>query len=265
MPLKSLALTLLTLTAIPVQSAEPPNKGKQVVDQAVRALGGDSFLNMHTRHVSGRIYAFFHDQMSGYDVANIYTQYLDDKDVKGVRLRERQLLGKKQDYSYLYLPEQAFDITFRGARQVEAEKWERYARASTNDILYWLRFRYNEPGMQYDYIGNQVLITNHVDVVDITDANNTTLRVFFDYNTKLPVRETFQWLDPETKKHNDEVTDFDKWRDAGGGVMWPFTIERARNGYKFYQIFASKVEVNSEPPPAIFDLPKGTQVLKKTN
>ena len=26
--------------------------------------------------------------------------------------------------------------------------------------------------MQYDYIGNQVLITNHVEVVDITDAND---------------------------------------------------------------------------------------------
>ncbi len=92
------------------------------------------------------------------------SQYLDDKDLKGVRQRERQVLGKKQDYSYLYLPEKAFDITFRGAREIEDEAWQRYQRTTTNDILYWLRFRYNEPGMQYDYIGNQVLITNHVDV-----------------------------------------------------------------------------------------------------
>jgi hypothetical protein len=253
------------VAAILMHAAPPVNKGKQVVDEAVKALGGDRFLNMHTRHVTARIYAFFHDQMSGYDVANIYTQYLDDNSLKGVKLRERQVLGKKQDYSYLYLNDQAFDITFRGARPLEDERWDRYARTTTNDVLYWLRYRYDEPGMQYDYVGNQVLITNHVEVVDITDANDKTIRVYFDYNTKLPVRQSFQWLDPETKEHNDEVTDFDKWRDAGDGIMWPYTIERQRNGYKFYQIFASKVEINADLPANIFDLPKGAQILKKVN
>jgi len=262
---KSCFLTLVAGLALYGQAAAPPNKAKDVVDQAVKALGGERFLNMHTRHEAGRIYAFFHDQMSGYDIANIYTQYRDDKDVKGVQVRERQVLGKKQDYSYLYLADQAFDITFRGARPIDDERWQRYARSTTNDILYWLRYRYNEPGMQYDYIGNQVLITNHVDVIDITDANDKTIRVYFDYNTKLPVRQSFTWLDTETREHNDEVTDYDKWRDAGDGIMWPFTIERARNGYKFYQIFANKVEINAELPDGIFDLPKGAQILKKVN
>lgn len=265
MLLKSVFLTLLAVATVDAQAPAPPNKAKDLIDQAVNALGGDRFLNMNSRHVSGRIYAFFHDQMSGFDVANIYTQYLDDKDVKGVRVRERQVLGKKQDYSYLYLPDQAFDITFRGARPIDAERWDRYARSTTNDILYWLRFRYNEPGMQYDYIGNQVLITAHVEVVDITDANDKTIRVYLDYNTKLPVRQSYSWLDPETREHNDEVTDYDKWRDAGNGIMWPYTIERARNGYKFYQIFASKVEINSGLPEDIFNLPKGAQILKQVN
>jgi hypothetical protein len=263
--LKPLLFSVAIITAASAQTKAPPDRAKQIVDQSVRALGGDHFLNMRTRHVSGRIYGFFHDRVSGYDIANFYTQYLDDKDLKGVHLREHEVLGKKQDYSYLYLPDQGFDITFRGARPLEAERWDRYVRTTTNDILYWLRFRYNEPGMQYDYIGNQVLITNHVEVVDITDANDRTVRVYFDYNTKLPVRQSFQWLDPETKEHNDEVTDFDKWRDAGDGVMWPFTIERARNGYKFYQIFASKVEIDGELPDDIFNLPKGAQILKKVN
>ena len=156
---KPALLTVLAVAALGPQTA-PPNKAKDIVDQAVKALGGDRFLNLRTRHVGGRIYAFFHDQMSGYDVANIYTQYLDDKDSKGVHTRERQVLGKRQDYSYLYLPDQAFDITFRGARPLEDERWDRYARTTTNDILYWLRYRHNEPGMQYDYVGNQVLITN---------------------------------------------------------------------------------------------------------
>ncbi len=258
--MKSILLVALFTSVLPAQT----NKAKDVIDQCVKALGGDHFLNMRTLHEGGRIYGFFHDRLVGYDIANIYTQYLDDKDLK-VHLRERQVLGKHQDYSYLYLSDQAFDITFRGARPIEDEKWNAYARTTTNDILYWLRFRYNEPGMQYDYIGNQVLITNHVDVVDITDANDHTIRVYFDYNTKLPVRESFEWLDPDTKEHNDEVTDFDKWRDGGDGVMWPWVIERARNGYKFFQMFANKVEIDGELPADIFELPKGAQILRKVN
>ena len=263
-----LILPFLFVTALsprPASAPPPANKAKELVDQAVKALGGDHFLNMHTRRTNARIYSFFHDRMSGYDIANIYTQYLDDKSIKGVQLREREVLGKHQDYSYLFLPDQGFDITFRGARPIPDDRWANYTRSTTNDILYWLRYRYDEPGMQYDYVGNQVLITNHVEVVDITDANNNSVRVYFDYNTKLPVHQSFSWLDAETKEHYDEVTDFDKWRDAGDGIMWPFTIERQRNGYKIYQIFANKVEINADLPANIFDLPKGAEILKKVN
>ena len=47
--------------------------------------------------------------------------------------------------------------------------------------------------------------------------------------------------------------------------MWPFTTERQRNGYKVFQIFADKVEINQELPAGIFDLPAGAKVLKKVN
>jgi hypothetical protein len=263
MPVKFLSLLLL-LTASQAPSAAP-NKGKQVVDEAVQALGGERFLNLHALHINARLYSFFHDRMSGYDIANIYTEYRYDKSAKGLQLREREVLGKKQDYSYLFLEDQAFDITFRGARPLPDDRWASYVRTTTNDILYLLRYRYGEPGMEFDYIGNQVFITNHVEVVDITDAKGKTIRVYFDYNTKLPVRQSFQWLDPETKEHNDEVTEFDKWRDAGDGIMWPFTIERERNGYKVYQMFANKVEANAALPANIFEFPKGAQILKKVN
>ena len=259
------AVVLLAVAVVLPGQTPQPDKGKQVVDAAVQALGGERFLNMHTRRTTARIYSFFHDQMSGYDVTNIYTQYLDDKSIKGLQVREREVLGKKQDYSYLFLADQGFDITFRGARPLPDERWAFYNRTTRNDILYLLRYRYNEAGMQYDYVGDQVFITQHVDVVDITDAAGNTVRVYFDFNTKLPVRQSFKWLDEETRDHMDENTVFDKWRDAGDGVMWPYTIERERNGYKFYQIFASKVEINAELPANIFDLPKGAQLLKKVN
>jgi hypothetical protein len=254
---------LFCTLALGAQTAGP-GKGRQVVDRAIAALGGDRFLQMHSRMASGRIYSFFHDEMNGYDVTTIYTEYLDNKPAKGLWVRERELLGKKRDYSYLYLEDQGWDVTFRGARPLPDDIWERYVRTTRNDILYLLRFRRDEPGMLYDYIGSEVHISTHVEVVDITDASGLTVRVYFDHNSFLPVRQSFSWLDPVTKQHNDEVTQFDKWRDANG-VQWPFTIERHRNGYKTYQIFANKVEIDQPLPPNIFELPPGAKALKKVN
>jgi hypothetical protein len=232
------------------------------VDQAVAALGGDRFLHMRYRMSAGRVYAFFRDQMSGLDLATIWTEYLDSPPAKGLAIREREYLGKKQDYSYLFLSDQGWDITFRGARPIPDEDWQRYARSTENDILYMLRARHNEPGMTYDFIRSDVYLSTHIEVVEITDAQGQTVQVFFDHNTKLPIRQTFEWRDPNTRERNQEVTDYSKYRDAGG-VMWPYSIERARNGYKSYQMFANEVKVGEAPPPNAFELPPGTKTLKK--
>jgi hypothetical protein len=237
--------------------------GKQLADRVIAALGGDRFLNMRYRLTTGRVYSFFRDQLSGFDVARIYTEYLPQAPAKGLALREREVLGKKQDYSYLFLPDQGWDITYRGARPVEDEKWDRYARSTENDIFYILKVRYKEPGMQFDYAGSDVYLGTHVEILDITDAQNRSVRVFVDHNTMLPFHQTFNWLDPQTRYRNDEASDFGKYRDIGGGIKWPFTIERERNGYKSYQMFATTMQADQAPPANTFDLPPGARVLKK--
>ena len=47
--------------------------------------------------------------------------------------------------------------------------------------------------------------------------------------------------------------------------MWPFSIERERNGYKTYQFFANKVEANQTIPPRTFELPSKAKMLKKVD
>jgi hypothetical protein len=237
-------------------------KGKQLLDQAVAALGGDRFLHMRNRVASGRIYAFFHDQLSGLEIAKVFVEYEPEAPASGLAIRERELLGKRQDYSYLFLSNQAWDITFRGARPIPDEEWQRYERTTRNDILYILRYRLHEPGMQFEYVGTDVHLSTHVEIVDITDAANQTIRVYFDHNTMLPIHQSYSWFNEQMKSHDDEVTEYDKYRDAGG-VMWPYSVERSRNGYKVYQLFAERVEVDQQLPPKIFDLPPGTKVLKK--
>ncbi len=218
---------------------------------------------MRNRVARGRIYTFFHDNLSGLDLTTTYVEYPAARPGTGLGIRERELLGKKQEYSYLFLPDQGWDLGWRGARPIDDESWGRYVRSTENDVLYILKVRHGEPGLQFDYSGSEVMLSAHVEVVDITDSQDRTVRVYFDHNTFLPIRETFEWQDPQTRERNDEEIDYDKWRDAGDGIMWPYTVERQRNGYKTYQMFATQVQVNQPVPPSTFDLPAGAKILRK--
>ncbi len=241
-----------------------PDPGRAVLDKTIAALGGDNFIHMQNRVETGRIYGFFRGQMSALDLVTKYVSYLPAESGTDLAIKERELLGKKRDYSYLFLPDQAWDVTYRGARPVSDEDWQRYRRTTRNDILYILRCRYHEPGLQIDYVGSDVYVSRHVEIVDVTDASDQVIRVYLDHNTMLPLHETFTWFDPQTREHNDETTDYDKYRDAGG-VLWPFVVERARNGYKSYQMFADSAQVNQVPPQGTYNLPPGTQILKKSD
>jgi hypothetical protein len=243
--------------------AQQLDKGKPYVDQALAALGGDTFVHMQTRSERGRVFSFFHDQISGLSLAAVYTEYLDQKPPRGLAVREREVFGKKQDWSVLLLPNQGWEITFRGARPVEDETWTKYLQTTETSIFYILRERFGEPGFEYDYIGTDLIEGAQVDVVDITDSQDRVIRVSFNHITHLPVRQVYKWIDSATKYHNEEVTDYDKYRDTGNGVKWPYTIERERNGYKTYEIFADHVEINQALPAKTFDLPPGVKILNK--
>jgi hypothetical protein len=258
----TLAAVLSAAAAI-AQTASSPNKGKDVINRAIQALGGDRFRNLQNVVSSGRGYGFFHDQLSGLELEKSYTHYLSDGS-SGLHVEQRIFGGKKQDYSVLYLPQAGYDLTFRGIRPLPDEQWNRYRRSTRNNFLYIARTRLNEPGMQFDYIGTDVYVSTHVEIVDITDSSDQVVRVYFDHNTGLPIHETYSWFDQETKEHNDEAVEFDKYRDAGG-VMWPFSIERETNGYKVSQFFADKVEVDQNLPKGVFELPTGMKMLKKSN
>jgi hypothetical protein len=83
------------------QSTVPSDKrGKQVIDDAVAALGGEKFLSMADRLEIGRAYSFYNDKLSGLSIAKIYTRYQTVDPAKSghdLAVRERQTFGKTED------------------------------------------------------------------------------------------------------------------------------------------------------------------------
>jgi hypothetical protein len=255
-----LGYSVLAGTAAAAETAA--ERGKRVVYEALQALGGDAFLHVNDRVESGRAYSFYRQQISGLSVAKIYTRYLTP--APGVpEVRERENFGLKEDSSVLLTENGAWEITFRGARPLETERYANYKDSTLRDILYILRQRLNEPEMAFYSQGSDFLDNRPVEVVDITDSSNRTVTVYFDQRTKLPARQKFRRRNEQFKDFDTEVTILGLYRSVGGGVMWPCNIRRERNGEKIYEMFADQVEINKDLKDNLFTLPSDIKVLPK--
>jgi hypothetical protein len=156
----------------------------------------------------------------------------------------------------------AWELTFRGARPLADERYTTYKDTTLRNIFYILRQRLDEPGLLFDSRGSDLYMNQPVEIVDITDADNRTVTVYFSQSTKLPIRQVFKRRNQEFKDFDEEVTVFSKYRDVGG-VKWPFDMRRDRNGEKTYEIFSDSVEINKGLTDNLFTLPANLKLLPK--
>jgi len=255
---------LFGMIAAPLLAQSKAEKGKAIVDAAIKALGGTNFLEMKDRTETGRAYSFYDSKLSGLARAKIMTRYVtapDPPPAGKVFQRERQLFGKKLDYGVLFDEDNGWSVTFRGAAPVPPAHWTRYQESTRNNVFYLLRQRLREPGLIVEFKGTELFDNQPTEAVDFVDANNATLTVQFHYSTHLPVRQVYFRRDPMTKDRIEEVTVFSKYRDVGG-VQWPFAITRHRDGNKTYEMFAESVTINEDLPDQHFTIPANVKILK---
>jgi len=222
-------------------------RGKKIIDDALAALGGNAFLAMDDRTEMGRAYSYYHDQISGLSIAKVCTKYKTVSPSKsGAELGqlEKEVYGKTEDTSVLFLQDKGWEISWRGSKEMEQDRFDRYREWTLRNVLYIFRQRLQEPGMIFEFQRSDVIDNLPVDIVDITDSDNRVIHVHFHQSTKLPVRQVYKRKNEETKEQDDEVTLFTRYLDAGG-VQWPHQIRRERNGYKSYEIFSETVKINS--------------------
>lgn len=258
----------IACAVLPALAAEnSQQRAKRVVDEAVAALGGDNFLQMRDRTEVGRAYQFYREQLSGLAIAHIYTRYLTRPEPpvpNFLGVRERESFLKDQSAAIVFTETgEGFDITWRGARPLPEETLARYKDTTLHNVLYILRMRLGEPGLILDSQGADVRENQPVEIVDIVDADNRTVTVYFNRLTKLPIYQVFKRRNPQDKQWDIESTRFSKYRDVGGGVQWPFAVERERNHEKIFEMYADSVTINKDLKDDMFSLPSNMKILKK--
>lgn len=253
------------LAAASAAGQDPQVRGKQIVDDAVAALGGDKFLHMLNRVETGRAYSFYQDRLSGLAAATFYTRYIPvdaDKTGSVLAVQEHESFGEDEDYYVNFREEGGWEVTYRGPKPLEPDTVTRHRETTMNNIFYILLARFGEPGMVFEYQGGDVIDNMPVNIVDVVDSQNRVVTVYFHQTTKLPVRQDWIWRDPKTHERNVEVTRFGRYREVDG-IQWPLQLSRTRNDDKIYESFFSSVEVNQDLDPEMFAIPTEESRPKK--
>jgi len=253
-------LVFLAIAGAAMGEETSHERGRRVVNEALQAVGGKAYLAMEDRTETGRAYSFFRQELQGLDVATIYTRYLTPAAGKP-SVRERQNFGKDQYSGILFNDDGGWEITYRGARLLEPKRIENWKDGTLRNIFYILRQRMNEPGMDFYSRGSDRYENLQVEIVDITDANGLTVTVYFSVSNKLPLRQLLKRRNPEYKDFDTEETLFAKYRDVGGGVMWPYSIRRSRNGEKLYEFYSENVQINKNLQDDLFTIPAKLKIL----
>jgi hypothetical protein len=258
----------LSLVAGRLAAETAKDRGKRLVEKTIAALGGDAFRTMRTRTEIGRASSFYHERLTGFSVARIYTKYLQPDDLHtgvktGIYELQRQVLGKKQEDTVLFTTNEAYDVTYRGAKPLPDQQVQLFRETTLHDVFYILRERMGEPDLEFEGAGADVVENQPVEAIDIYDSGNRNIRVWVNSDTFLPAKQRFYRWDPAINDRREEVTHYSKYRDAGAGVMWPHAVERERDTEKIFQLYSEKVRVGDPLPESMFELPNGITMLKR--
>src|SRR5581483_3800318 len=238
---------------IPVDQANAA-KAKAVLDQAIKAFGGDAYLNWKDMAAEGRAYTFHHGEANSVGTQFWRFRKFPDKD--------RVELTKKRDVIQIYNGDKGYEITYKGIRNLEGkDDLEPYLRRRHFSLDMVLRTWLNQPGVALFYEGQTVAAQKQADQVTVMNNKNEAVTIYVDINSRLPVAKKYSWRDPQDKERNVEEEIFDNYRQVQN-IMTPFDITRMYNGEMWAQSFLSSAKYDQSLADALFD-PQAANSSKK--
>lgn len=225
---------------LPEQSAA---KAKELLQQAITALGSSAYLNARDADCAARLSLFGHaGDLTGYDVIHDLWKFPD---------KNRTEYGKKENQVELFNGNQGWVLDKGGVTDATPAAVDEFQEALKKDIDNLLRYRLKEEGMTFRYGGSDVADLQQVDWVEIVDRDRRTFRIALERSTHLPIRAVVITRNPVTRERTEEANYYSNYHPEQG-IQTPFQITRERNGFKVYQVFYSGCKYNTGLPDELF-------------
>jgi hypothetical protein len=223
---------------------ENARKARALLDQAIQALGGPAFLNVHDMQQQGRTYSFFHGRPTSNGV--LFWRFVEYPG------KERFELTPQRDVAVIYTGDKGYEVTYKGPHAVEKKDLDDYLRRRRLSLETLLRSWINDPAVALFYDGNALAGNLPAQKVTLINAKNEAVSLYFDPDSHLPIKKSYTWRDPVDRFRNVEEETYDNFRLVQG-VMTPWGFTRYFNGDMQTERFLSGVHYNQGLNPAMFD------------
>jgi hypothetical protein len=125
---------------------ENARQARTLLNQAIQALGGQAWLNIHDIESEGRSFSFYHGRPTSNGV--LFWRFVEYPD------KERIELTKERDVAEVYTGNKGYEITYKGAHEIEKKDLDDYLRHRRLSIETILRTWVNDPKVALFYDGN---------------------------------------------------------------------------------------------------------------
>jgi len=218
-------------------------KAKEIMNQAIDALGGAAYLNVHDATCSGRLGTFDHSgELTGFGHFIDYTI---------PPFKERQENLPKRNIIEVYNGNKGWELDRGGVSDAPPSDLVDFQEGVKKDLDNILRHRIHEPDMTIRYGGPDVIDGWKADWVELVDGENRTIRIAFTSSTHLPIRKTVDTRDARSRMKTQEVEYYSNYHPLQG-IQTAFQITRERNNIKIFQAFFDKCEYNTNLADSLF-------------
>ena len=221
---------------------ESEAKAKEILGKAIEVLGGQAYIKFEDIHRSGRFYQFRKDDLQGGGQFHAYEKF---------PVKSRFELGKKSEIININDGDQGWKIEYKVVKDQSPEEIENFKIGLKHNLDYILKYRLEEPGLKFRYLGRTRSNLDELEGVQLIDKNNDRVRIFINATTWLPARLEFR--SPAFGKHGptDDERHYYNYHTVEG-IQVPFSTTRFSNGYKASEFRVEAVKINLGLPDAFF-------------
>ena len=246
-------------SAAPVQRAgeDQEQHGKRLLDEMLKALGGDAWLNKKTEYLEGQSAPFFQGQPSGgvsrfVEWKKFSPTQPELSRVEFVTYRGIIEPGTVRQVAHIWTLDQGYEWTFKGRTTLPEKQVTDYLRRRAHSLEELMRVWVKRPGVIIVFEGIGTRDRRPIDKVSILSPDNDTITVELEQDTHLPLQRAFEWRNEQFKDHDLDEEVYGDWK-MFDGVATPMNIERYRNGDMVDQTFYKKVRFNQPTDDSLFD------------
>ena len=190
--LRFFALFCLCMFVVHDASAQTV-KPAQIMDDMIRALGGQTFLDVDDIHTTGRFFGFTRGELATSDTFVDYIKFPD---------MERTELGSAKNKS-IQINRGTEGWKVEGKKDPETQsvgEIEEFRKSFKTSFDYVLRFVAGEKQTTMQTLTAEMIDFKRADVVELRDAAKNRIRFYIERNTRLPLKMQVRRTD-ESKLH----------------------------------------------------------------